>query len=604
VGAIALIVVIDVALGRTATIVPVVIAALVSVGLALVAARAQEAAQDNARLFRELAEAEGQLEGVLTNLAEAVIVQDVGGRVVFANDAAARLQRVTSAEELLSLPVEQLRNGFAQYDEQGREIPADRYPAQRALAGGKPEPLLVRRVETYSGAESWLLVKATAVEGEDGRPAYAVSVVEDVTDAHRKEMEQRFLSTASKLLSSSLDVAATLDKAAWVAVPEIADWCRVDLADERGILREAAVAHVDTAKAQLLRDWRAAYPPRPTDPRNNYEVLRTGRSVVWDHVEPEDVARYAQDERMAEMMREVDTRSAIMVPLLAGDRTLGTIQMATTGDSGRLLSQRDLALAEELGRRAGIAVENARVHAARTHIATTLQRSLLPPRLPELPGLTIAARFRAAGEATDVGGDFYDIFPVRDGWMVVIGDVTGKGPDAAAITSMARYTMRTAAAYEPDPGAVLARLNQALAADTESRRLCTAVCIRLDEREGRTVATIASAGHPPPLHVRQAGAEPQAVDAQGPLLGAFEDETWPARAVPLAPGDSLVMYTDGVTDATGEDGRFGLERLVGMLRGANGLGADDIASRIDEALRAFQVGAQRDDVALLVIQAR
>ena len=132
----------------------------------------------------------------------------------------------------------------------------------------------------------------------------------------------------------------------------------------------------------------------------------------------------------------------MVVPIAAGDRVIGIVTLGTS-HSARRLGEAELALAGELGRRAGIAVENARLHDARSQIATTLQRSLLPPRLPVVPGVTIAARFRAAGETSDVGGDFYDLFPVGDAWMVIVGDVTGKGPGAATITSLARYTMRT-----------------------------------------------------------------------------------------------------------------------------------------------------------------
>jgi serine phosphatase RsbU (regulator of sigma subunit) len=227
-----------------------------------------------------------------------------------------------------------------------------------------------------------------------------------------------------------------------------------------------------------------------------------------------------------------------------------------TDASARLLGPAELDLAREVGIRAGIAVENARVHATRTHIATTLQRSLLPPRLPAVPGLTLAARFRAAGEASDVGGDFYDLFPAPGAWMVVIGDVTGKGPEAAAVTSLARYTMRTAAEYEPSPAGVLERLNAALVVDPERRRLCTVICARIvTAPDGSAEVRVASGGHPPPFRLHDGRAE--AVRVTGPLLGAFETGTWREAVVPLAPGDSLVLYTDGVTDTRGADERFG-----------------------------------------------
>jgi serine phosphatase RsbU (regulator of sigma subunit) len=196
----------------------------------------------------------------------------------------------------------------------------------------------------------------------------------------------------------------------------------------------------------------------------------------------------------------------MVVPVVAGDRAIGVVTLGTS-HSARRLGDAELALAAELARRAGIAVENARLHAARSHIATTLQRSLLPPRLPIVPGVTIAARFRAAGETSEVGGDFYDVFGVGDAWMAVVGDVTGKGPAAAAITSLARYTMRTAAMYERSPSAVLARLNAALAADPDRRQICTAVCARIEPADDGTLRVVlARGGHPPPFLISASAA--------------------------------------------------------------------------------------------------
>jgi sigma-B regulation protein RsbU (phosphoserine phosphatase) len=273
---------------------------------------------------------------------------------------------------------------------------------------------------------------------------------------------------------------------------------------------------------------------------------------------------------------------------------IGTMQLATTPASGRLLGPADLEVAEELARRAAIAVENARVHAARTHIATTLQRSLLPPRLPVIPGLAIAARFRAAGTATEVGGDFYDLFEGRDRWMVMMGDVTGKGPGAAAITSLARYTMRTAAQYEDDVPRMVQRLNRTLGGDPDRRQICTAVCVGIRERSDGVGAglDIVCAGHPSPLLI--------AADRPHRAVGAFPEGGWTLTQQELGAGDTLVLYTDGVTDTRGPEGRFGTERLEALLRDIGPADADVVAARIDEALLAF--GEQRDDVAVLVLQ--
>jgi serine phosphatase RsbU (regulator of sigma subunit) len=325
---------------------------------------------------------------------------------------------------------------------------------------------------------------------------------------------------------------------------------------------------------------------------------------VWSAVSGADIAAYAQAPRHRELMESIDTRSMLIVPMVVGEEVVGTMQLATTGESGRMLGERDLELAEELAGRAAIAVEHARLHAARTHVATTLQRSLLPPRLPVIPGLEIAARFRASGAASEVGGDFYDLFEGRDRWMVLMGDVTGKGPGAAAITSLARYTMRTVAQYEDDPTVMLGRLNATLGSDPERRQICTAVCVEVrppseEGAGGGAGLRVVCAGHPSPVMVRADGSVGE-VGRPGTLLGAFPEGRWTVTDVALGPGDALVLYTDGVTDTRGADGtRFGSDRLADALRAIGPADAETIAGGIDAALQAF--GEQRDDVAVLVL---
>jgi serine phosphatase RsbU (regulator of sigma subunit) len=457
----------------------------------------------------------------------------------------------------------------------------------------------MRSISRATGRERWMLVKSTPVRDERGAVTMAVNIMEDVTEARRAERQQRFLASASKLVSASLDVEETVRHLADAIVPEIGDWCIVDMPDDRGVPRPVTVAHADDDRRALLAEMRERHPPGDHD-AGPAGVMRHGRPQLFEHVDETTVAGYAAGERHFELMRELGTRSLAVVPLSAGDRALGAITVGTA-ESGRRLTEVDLALLAEVGRRAGIAVENARVHEARTRIAVTLQRSLLPPRLPIVPGLTIAARFRAAGITSEVGGDFYDLFPAGDAWMVVIGDVTGKGPEAAAITSLARYTMRTASVYESSPAAVLHRLNEALAADPERRRLCTVLCLRLErDGDGPLRGTLAAGGHPLPFLVGPDGAAP--VGRPGPLLGAFEGSHWRESAVDLPEGTSLVLYTDGVTDTRGLDGRFGDARLASVLASARGLDADEVASRIDAALLDFQQGPQPDDVALLVLR--
>lgn len=558
-------------------------------------------ALDNARLFSDLVRAERQLEAVLENLAEAVTVQAPGGGLVYVNRAAAELLECSSAAEALATPPAELLSRFTVLDEHGHPFDFDRLPGRLALAGDDaPEPALIRSISNATGDERWVLTKATTVRDDRGTVVLAVNIMEDVSEEQRVARQQRFLSAASMLVSSSLEIELTLEKVAWAVVPEVADWCSVDLPDERGVLRRRALAAVDD-RGEALDRVRESLSMDPDDPRSLAHVLRSGTSILVPDVDRELAAIAPADAPALEALRASGTRSLMCVPLRAGDRLLGIITLATA-ESRRRLDDHELGLAEGLGRRAGIAVENARLHATRTHIATTLQRSLLPQRLPEVPGLTLASRFRAAGETVEVGGDFYDVFNARDGWMVVMGDVTGKGPTAAATTALARYTMRTAAMYERSPAAVLARLNAALLADNVRRQLCTAVCARLElADDGSVEATIACGGHPPPFLLRAGRAEP--VGRAGPLLGAFEDSAWSEQRVKLDVSESLVFYTDGVTDTRGEGERFGAERLAALLATLGAFDAEEIARRVDDALLAFEHGSQRDDVALLVARA-
>ncbi|WP_445148504.1 SpoIIE family protein phosphatase [Baekduia sp. Peel2402] len=562
-------------------------------------------ALDNVRLISELRGTEGRLEAIVENLGEAVAAIAPDGTLRFANAAAAEFAGYASADALVADGGgAALLARWRAFDEAGAPVRPEDYLVVRALAGERPEPRIQHVVERDTGRDRWLMTRAAPVFDEDGAVDFVVWVGEDMTLVKRQEMRERLLSNASKLLGSSLDVDATIDKAAWAVVPELADYARVDLLDERGALVQMAVAHRDFEKAELLREWRRDFPPSPSDDRGPAEVLRSGRPIVWASVSEDDVTRYAQAPRHAELMRLIDTRSLVIVPMIVGDELIGTMQLATTGESGRMLSASDLEVAEELAERAAIAVEHARLHAARTHVATTLQRSLLPPRLPVIPGLAIAARFRAAGTASEVGGDFYDLFEGRDRWMVLMGDVTGKGPGAAAITSLARYTMRTVAQYEDDPTIMLERLNATLGSDPERRQICTAVCVEVRPRgeDGGDGARlrIVCAGHPSPLLVHGDGSGVTAVGRPGTLLGAFPEGRWIVTDVELAPGDSLVLYTDGVTDTRGADGqRFGSDRLEETLRAIGPGPAEDIAGGIDAALRAF--GEQRDDVAVLVL---
>jgi len=234
-------------------------------------------------------------------------------------------------------------------------------------------------------------------------------------------------------------------------------------------------------------------------------------------------------------------------------------------------------------------------------LAQTLQQSLLPPQLPSIPGVEIAAHYEAAGDASDVGGDFYDVFEsARNDWAIVIGDVCGKGPEAAALTALVRYTTRAAAIQTRRPRLVLGLVNEAVVRQADEQ-LCTVAYVRLRPDSDGARLTISRAGHPLPLMLRADG-EVYPVALPGRVLGPFADLESADRVVRLDAGDTLLLYTDGVTDARGKDGFFGEARLRDTLLACAGLSADDTVKAIERRLREFHGGQPRDDIAFVVLR--
>jgi serine phosphatase RsbU (regulator of sigma subunit)/PAS domain-containing protein len=284
----------------------------------------------------------------------------------------------------------------------------------------------------------------------------------------------------------------------------------------------------------------------------------------------------------------------LVVGLRAGGAELGTLTLGRA----RSFSDEDCTLAEELGRRAAIAVLDARLSEERAEITRELQEGLRPPELPAVPGLRTATLYRPAGELNDVGGDFYDAFATGAGWTVCIGDVAGQGARAATLTGLMRYTLRSVAQHTGGQGAAIAAVNRALAEQPELA-LGTLAVVRLHRGTGgELVLGSLSAGHPLPLLIRDGAV--RELGAPGPIAGVFEDAEWPMTDTPLRRGDTIVLYTDGVLDTVGDDGRYGDERLLALLAGAPADPAAVVA-RIDTALAAFQAGPQRDDTAIVAI---
>jgi len=551
------------------------------------------------------------------------------------------------------------------------------------------------------------------------------------------------LGEAARVLLDSLEVDATLSGVARVMARCLADWCTVTTLDDQGALRRVAWATFDPSCEEAVGALTERLVPGSGPEAHVGLTMATGRShLVTRFPGPWQEPRTAHSEE-ASLLRHAGLRSSIVVPIVGRGRVAGAVTLVR-GDYRDPFGAEELALAEEVGRLGGLALENARAHEAlgvadrrfrsfvdglgailweadpttlamtfvsrraedllgfpverwldeggfwaskihpadrdytvsyrrvataegRDHeleyrmvaadgrkvwfqdlvfvdvgedgrtqrlvgimvdvtrrkraehvlwesrqrfatLARTLQASLLPPHLPEIPGLDVAARYRAADEGQEVVGDFYDLFDlgsaagVGEGWGVVIGDVCGKGPEAATLTAVARHTVRAAAMRESRPSGVLAQLNDAVLHQDAGERFCTAVYARVLPGAGGVAMCLSCGGHPLPLVLR-AGGSVETAGHPGTLLGLFEEPELTDTEIMLSPGDAAVLFTDGATEAKRRSMLLGEDRLRAIVSTCAGLRASEIARRLEDAIRAFQgESGPSDDLAIVVLR--
>ncbi|MDA0179497.1 SpoIIE family protein phosphatase [Solirubrobacter phytolaccae] len=444
---------------------------------------------ENLRLEELMRRKEAELRAILEGVADAIAAEGPDGRLVFANGAATRLL-----------------NGAANLGEALGVAPT-LLPGSHVFEGEEPEPLVIKR------SHRWSRVKASPVL-EGAHPRLAISVIEDITEIKQAEESQRFLSEASRVLASSLQLDRTLPEVTRLAAAHFGGACVIEL--------------------------------------DGAQRFRAGIGMP-----------------------------SVLFPLHEGRMLLGgAVDHATGG---------------ELALRVGNAVENARLYRQREAIAHTLQRSLLPPELPVIPGLDTAALYRPAGEINEVGGDFYDLFPLgRNEWFAVIGDVCGKGAEAAAVTALVRYTIRAAVTRHRSPANVLRWLNDAMLRQ-QADRFVTLACARI-ELDDAVMVTVACGGHPAPRVLRATGLV-QELGALGTVVGLLKTTEAADRTTRLAPGDALVLYTDGLTEARAPHVMTPAQ-LDTAVAGARRLDARGIV----EHLSAQAPDPLRDDLALLAIR--
>jgi serine phosphatase RsbU (regulator of sigma subunit)/anti-sigma regulatory factor (Ser/Thr protein kinase) len=397
-----------------------------------------------------------------------------------------------------------------------------------------------------------------------------------------------FLAEASDLLAGTLDERMTGALAAQLITSRLGRWCAIETINEMGVSQLTHVVHSDENYNDILRALLTGLPPHE----------QREPQPLWS---PAELAKEGLDEQL---VRELASGPAICVPLVAHGRALGRMTIGKSESDD--FTREEVDVADDLSSRVASAMENARLHEKQAAMSDALQRSLLPAKEkePVIPNVDHAVFYRPADERNVVGGDFYDVFAASGRWCFAIGDVCGTGPEAAAVTGLARHTLRALAKEGFTPSHIMQRLNMAILDENTSTRFLTMLYGEMTpatDGGGGMRLRMVSAGHPLPLRLNQKG-EVLPFGASQPLLGAFEDVGFTTENVDIRPGEVVLAVTDGVTERRSNTDMLGDEGLMEIFSGCAGLTAQAVISRIDRELEEYAPGGRSDDTAMLVLR--
>jgi hypothetical protein len=397
--------------------------------------------------------------------------------------------------------------------------------------------------------------------------------------------DARYLSEVSAGLTGVLNVGRTLGRFADLVVPRLGTWCAVRVLDAQGL--RLSVCDGSSRPRHRYVPAREATLPVP------------GEDTVAD---AEDLEVLGADPEIAAALVTAGPVHTATRTLRALGEDLGALTVVRSAAQGPF-PPGDLVLLEEVARRGASALAAAGAYEERTLLAATLRNALLQPALPQIPGVELGARYRASAEATEIGGDFYQVYGCPHGhWAFEIGDVCGKGVEAAVLTGQVRQSLRTAVLVNDEPDRALDVLNQAMLS-VDGTRFVTLVHGRLHAADdGGVEVSLAGGGHPRPLLLHLNG-RVETVETGGTIVGMLKRAKFRTTQVRLAPGETLLLYTDGVTEARIGEEQLGPERLEAMLADCVGMPAQATAERIEQLVLDYLAGGAHDDIALLAIRA-
>jgi serine phosphatase RsbU (regulator of sigma subunit)/PAS domain-containing protein len=460
---------------------------------------------------------------------------------------------------------------------------------------------LAADVITLQDGTRLLVVAADNSDSVPPRTARAGARDGDGADGLVRAMTRRMdmVTAVTRLLldNSTFSEAVTLQRCARLLAGDVASWVVVDI-ERAGVLRrQFVIGPPDGPSQDLARKVRALDPQSGSAPA---QVHAAATSVLLAHADDTGALGVTPDEKPLLML--LGTTSLLSVPITDGVTSYGALTLARTPAEGRF-EIADLGLAEQLGQHLGVAIRVDRMFRHRSAVAETLQGSLLPATLPDVPGLDLFAAYQPASEGLEVSGDFYDVFPVGGGWAITVGDVCGKGQEAAAMTAAARHAIRVLAHWNPDPADVLAKVNEVMLAGDYEDRFVTAKLAYLRWEGGRLRVTLASAGHPGPALVRPDG-RVDVLSGGGLPIGLFPDADPQTEELELSEDDLLFFYSDGLTDARSPDMRYFEDSLADELAGLAGRSAAETARIVQSLVSSFSQDELRDDMTILVAKVK
>jgi PAS domain S-box-containing protein len=532
-----------------------------------------------------------ELAEVVRSTQDAVFSKDLSGHLRSWNPAAERLYGY-SAEEAVGRHISFI-------------IPADRR--------NEEEEILARirrheRLETYEterirkdGGRVDVSLTISPLQNPVVDELIGASVVaRDVTAERQRRRAQDFLLGTSRILDASLDPAETARAIVGCAVPELAELCVIDFLHDDGRLGDSIVAGADPEVAARLEEIRRSSPLDPDGEHPVARVIRDGRPAIWQDLDATDllpqIAQTGEHERLIE---EVGYGSAAVVALVARGRTLGAISFLHTRKDLRY-DPADLDLLVELGERAAMALDNARLFHERDRIARILQDGLRPTRPAEVPGLQISVVFEPAGDRDEIGGDLYDVLPSEDGCWILIADVTGRGSGAVSASVLVRNAVKVLTREIDDPVMVLQRVNELLLEGRGLNDFATAVLIRMRAGAGGWVASVAGAGHPPIIHI--SGATVAQIGG-GSLLGAWADAIPARHEARIEPGDTLLLYTDGWLEIGSPGDHLEPQSLADLAPALSLLGLEEMTEKLRGDAVSRGHGTLPDDLIIFAVRA-